>query len=149
MFPKSTHETFAQKLYQTFKNNKRFIKPKLSRTSFTISHYAGEVNTFGLFHYIPFMIFYIFFNCYLNVFLSSFWLFFLCPGDISSWYVSWQKQGLCGGWTSGSAHSLKMLICGWSIPPFSRGVFKIIEVLFNRISLQGIFNSYHSFLTLL
>uniref|UniRef100_A0A7N0ZXB4 Myosin-17-like n=1 Tax=Kalanchoe fedtschenkoi TaxID=63787 RepID=A0A7N0ZXB4_KALFE len=43
MFPKSTHETFAQKLYQTFKNNKRFIKPKLCRTDFTISHYAGEV----------------------------------------------------------------------------------------------------------
>ncbi|GKV11989.1 hypothetical protein SLEP1_g23195 [Rubroshorea leprosula] len=43
MFPKSTHETFAQKLYQTFKNNKRFIKPKLSRTNFIISHYAGEV----------------------------------------------------------------------------------------------------------
>ncbi|KAI4335254.1 hypothetical protein L6164_013918 [Bauhinia variegata] len=43
MFPKSTHETFAQKLYQTFKNDKRFIKPKLSRTSFTINHYAGEV----------------------------------------------------------------------------------------------------------
>nr|XP_019706884.1 myosin-17 isoform X3 [Elaeis guineensis] len=44
MFPKSTHETFAQKLYQTFKNNKRFSKPKLSRTDFTISHYAGEVS---------------------------------------------------------------------------------------------------------
>lgn len=44
MFPKSTHETFAQKLYQTFKNHKRFLKPKLSRTDFTISHYAGEVN---------------------------------------------------------------------------------------------------------
>lgn len=43
MFPKSTHETFAQKLYQTFAKNKRFIKPKLSRTNFTISHYAGEV----------------------------------------------------------------------------------------------------------
>ncbi|XP_031116312.1 myosin-17-like [Ipomoea triloba] len=43
MFPKSTHETFSQKLYQTFAKNKRFIKPKLSRTSFTISHYAGEV----------------------------------------------------------------------------------------------------------
>ncbi|KAL8139816.1 hypothetical protein V2J09_005837 [Rumex salicifolius] len=43
MFPKSTHETFAQKLYQTFKNNKRFSKPKLSRTDFIISHYAGEV----------------------------------------------------------------------------------------------------------
>lgn len=48
MFPKSTHETFAQKLYQTFKNNKRFIKPKLSRTDFTISHYAGEVRLFLL-----------------------------------------------------------------------------------------------------
>ncbi|XP_047939592.1 myosin-17-like [Salvia hispanica] len=43
MFPKSTHETFAQKLYQTFSKNKRFIKPKLSRTNFAISHYAGEV----------------------------------------------------------------------------------------------------------
>ncbi|CAA6666193.1 unnamed protein product [Spirodela intermedia] len=43
MFPKSTHETFSQKLYQTFKNNKRFMKPKLSRTDFTICHYAGEV----------------------------------------------------------------------------------------------------------
>ncbi|KAH7306277.1 hypothetical protein KP509_22G004800 [Ceratopteris richardii] len=43
MFPKATHETFAGKLFQTFKNHKRFIKPKLSRTDFTISHYAGEV----------------------------------------------------------------------------------------------------------
>ncbi|RLN04175.1 myosin-11-like [Panicum miliaceum] len=43
MFPKSTHETFVQKLYQTFQRHKRFIKPKLSRTDFTICHYAGEV----------------------------------------------------------------------------------------------------------
>ncbi|XP_017234986.1 myosin-11 isoform X1 [Daucus carota subsp. sativus] len=43
MFPKSTHETFSTKLYSTFKANKRFIKPKLSRTDFTIAHYAGEV----------------------------------------------------------------------------------------------------------
>nr|CAD1830833.1 unnamed protein product [Ananas comosus var. bracteatus] len=43
MLPRSTHETFAQKLYQTFKSHKRFSKPKLSRTDFTISHYAGEV----------------------------------------------------------------------------------------------------------
>ncbi|XP_008785355.2 myosin-11-like [Phoenix dactylifera] len=43
MFPKSTHETFSQKLYQTFSKHKRFIKPKLSRTDFTICHYAGEV----------------------------------------------------------------------------------------------------------
>ncbi|KAL9687837.1 hypothetical protein QQ045_032244 [Rhodiola kirilowii] len=43
MFPRSTHETFAQKLYQTFKDHKRFSKPKLSQTDFTISHYAGEV----------------------------------------------------------------------------------------------------------
>lgn len=43
MFPRSTHETFAQKLYQTFNNHKRFSKPKLSRTDFTICHYAGDV----------------------------------------------------------------------------------------------------------
>ncbi|XP_038717473.1 myosin-11 isoform X2 [Tripterygium wilfordii] len=43
MFPKSTHETFSQKLYLTFKDHKRFIKPKLARSEFTIVHYAGEV----------------------------------------------------------------------------------------------------------
>ncbi|KAJ8616955.1 hypothetical protein MRB53_013141 [Persea americana] len=43
MFPRSTYETFVQKLYQTFKNHKRFSKPKLSTTAFTISHYAGDV----------------------------------------------------------------------------------------------------------
>ncbi|KAL5706508.1 Myosin-6 [Ranunculus cassubicifolius] len=43
MFPRSTHETFSQKLYQTFTSNKRFSKPKLSRTDFTICHYAGDV----------------------------------------------------------------------------------------------------------
>ncbi|XP_051129852.1 myosin-6-like isoform X2 [Andrographis paniculata] len=43
MFPRSTHETFAQKLYQTFKDHKRFSKPKLSPSGFTISHYAGDV----------------------------------------------------------------------------------------------------------
>ncbi|XP_057816575.1 myosin-17 isoform X2 [Cryptomeria japonica] len=43
MFPKSTHETFAQKMYQTYKNHKRFSKPKLARTEFTINHYAGDV----------------------------------------------------------------------------------------------------------
>uniref|UniRef100_A0A8I7BHT2 Uncharacterized protein n=2 Tax=Hordeum vulgare subsp. vulgare TaxID=112509 RepID=A0A8I7BHT2_HORVV len=35
--------TFAQKLYQSFKNHKRFVKPKLSRSDFTICHYAGDV----------------------------------------------------------------------------------------------------------
>ncbi|KAL5708068.1 hypothetical protein ACHQM5_018903 [Ranunculus cassubicifolius] len=43
MFPRSTHETFSQKLYQTFNSNKRFSKPKLSPTDFTICHYAGDV----------------------------------------------------------------------------------------------------------
>jgi myosin-5 len=44
MFPKSTHETLSQKLYEKFKNHKRFTKPKLSRTAFTIQHYAGDVS---------------------------------------------------------------------------------------------------------
>ncbi|KFK42801.1 hypothetical protein AALP_AA1G040500 [Arabis alpina] len=43
MFPRSTHDTFAQKLYQTFKDHKRFAKPKLAQTDFTICHYAGDV----------------------------------------------------------------------------------------------------------
>ena len=43
MFPKSTNETFASKLFHAFKNNERFRKPKLSPTDFIISHYAGEV----------------------------------------------------------------------------------------------------------
>ncbi|CAN6855831.1 unnamed protein product [Brassica oleracea] len=43
MFPRSTHETFSQKLYETFKTNKHFSKPKLARTDFTVCHYAGDV----------------------------------------------------------------------------------------------------------
>ncbi|KAJ7558148.1 hypothetical protein O6H91_04G026500 [Diphasiastrum complanatum] len=43
MFPKATHETFFTTLLQNFRNHKRFSKPKLARTDFTISHYAGEV----------------------------------------------------------------------------------------------------------
>ncbi|CAH8389372.1 unnamed protein product [Eruca vesicaria subsp. sativa] len=43
MFPRSTHETLAEKLYQTFNGHKRFTKPKLARTDFTICHYAGDV----------------------------------------------------------------------------------------------------------
>ncbi|KAF6139301.1 hypothetical protein GIB67_021511 [Kingdonia uniflora] len=43
MFPKANHETFAQKMYQQYKNHKRFSKPKLARTDFTINHYAGDV----------------------------------------------------------------------------------------------------------
>ncbi|CAI5465851.1 unnamed protein product [Closterium sp. Yama58-4] len=43
MFPKSNHETFATKLYQTVGTHPRFEKPKLSQTDFTIDHYAGKV----------------------------------------------------------------------------------------------------------
>ncbi|KAJ6890328.1 hypothetical protein NC651_023977 [Populus alba x Populus x berolinensis] len=42
MFPRSTHETFAEKLYQTFKDHKHFSKPKLACSDFTICHYAGD-----------------------------------------------------------------------------------------------------------
>ena len=40
----ATHEDFANKLYgaPSVSNSKRFSKPKLSRTDFTIDHYAGE-----------------------------------------------------------------------------------------------------------
>ncbi|KAG8099976.1 hypothetical protein GUJ93_ZPchr0013g37336 [Zizania palustris] len=43
MLRNSTHETFAEKLYQNFKSNPHFSRPKFSRSDFTIHHYAGHV----------------------------------------------------------------------------------------------------------
>ncbi|KAK2989432.1 hypothetical protein RJ640_018750 [Escallonia rubra] len=42
MFPKSTHETFSNKLFQNFRGHPRLNKEKFSETDFTISHYAGK-----------------------------------------------------------------------------------------------------------
>ncbi|RZC68060.1 hypothetical protein C5167_031318 [Papaver somniferum] len=42
MFPKSTHATFATKLFQSFKDHPRLAKTKFSQTDFTVSHYAGK-----------------------------------------------------------------------------------------------------------
>ena len=47
MFPKSSPETFATKLYQTLGTHPRFEKPKLSQTGFIIDHYAGKVREGG------------------------------------------------------------------------------------------------------
>ncbi|KAL7159103.1 hypothetical protein ABFS83_01G006500 [Erythranthe nasuta] len=44
MFPKSTHETFSNKLFQNFRSHQRLEKAKFSETDFTIAHYAGKVN---------------------------------------------------------------------------------------------------------
>ncbi|CAN8254295.1 unnamed protein product [Cochlearia groenlandica] len=43
MLPKSTPDTFCEKLYQTFRGHKRFIRPKLTRSDFALVHYAGDV----------------------------------------------------------------------------------------------------------
>lgn len=43
MFPKSTHETLATKLFQNFPFHPRLEKEKFSETDFAISHYAGKV----------------------------------------------------------------------------------------------------------
>ncbi|KAJ8442805.1 hypothetical protein Cgig2_016271 [Carnegiea gigantea] len=43
MFPKSTHETFATKLFNNFFAHPRLEKAKFSRTDFTVRHYAGKV----------------------------------------------------------------------------------------------------------
>jgi myosin-5 len=48
MLRNSTHETFAEKLYQKFKDNTHFSKPKFSRSDFTIHHYAGNVGNMFL-----------------------------------------------------------------------------------------------------
>lgn len=44
MLPKSTPETFSEKLYHKFKGHQRFMKPKLTRSDFTLVHYAGDVS---------------------------------------------------------------------------------------------------------
>ncbi|XP_071684839.1 protein OPAQUE1 isoform X12 [Lolium perenne] len=43
MLGKSTHETFAMKLFQNFRAHPRLEKPKLSKTDFCLSHFAGKV----------------------------------------------------------------------------------------------------------
>lgn len=43
MLGKSTHETFAMKLFQNLRAHPRLEKPKLSKTDFTLSHFAGKV----------------------------------------------------------------------------------------------------------
>nr|BAA87057.1 unconventional myosin heavy chain [Chara corallina] len=43
MLPRSTAESFARKLGDTFNNHRRFSKHKFKRTAFTIDHYAGQV----------------------------------------------------------------------------------------------------------
>uniref|UniRef100_A0ACD5YFC5 Uncharacterized protein n=2 Tax=Avena sativa TaxID=4498 RepID=A0ACD5YFC5_AVESA len=42
MLGKSTHETFAMKLFQNFRAHPRLEKPKLSKTDFCLSHFAGK-----------------------------------------------------------------------------------------------------------
>ncbi|CAL5219117.1 g891 [Coccomyxa viridis] len=44
-FPRATHKDLAMRLYQSAEvaSSKRFSKPKLSQTGFTIEHYAGPV----------------------------------------------------------------------------------------------------------
>ncbi|CAK9168642.1 unnamed protein product [Ilex paraguariensis] len=43
MFPKSTHETLSNKLFQNFRIHPRLERAKFSETDFIISHYAGKV----------------------------------------------------------------------------------------------------------
>lgn len=50
MLRNSTHETFAEKLYQKFKDSPHFSKPKFSRSDFTVHHYAGHVGNISDIH---------------------------------------------------------------------------------------------------
>ena len=55
MLRNSTHEIFAEKLYQQFKGNPHFSRPKFARSDFTIHHYAGNVSSiFVLFTVLSF-----------------------------------------------------------------------------------------------
>lgn len=130
MFPRSTHETFAQKLYQTFKNHKRFAKPKLARSDFTICHYAGDVSMIPIYHILfvsvhrsqmldqEAVIF--FYNEYMH------WDLIWFPGNLSDRILFGQEQRLCRCWTSGTLRCFDMLLCGKFISTFSRGLIQII-----------------------
>lgn len=119
MFPRSTHETFAQKMYQTFQKHKRFSKPKLSPTDFTISHYAGDVSIKG---------------SVFSVLVCQNWdswiyaLFIHFPGHISNWFILGQEQRLCCCWTSSALECFRMRFCSWVVSTSIRWIIKI-EVL--------------------
>lgn len=113
MFPKSTHETFSTKLYATFKANKRFIKPKLSRTDFIISHYAGEV---CIRHLLLYLLGSANWRCLLNYMASC---CLLVLGPISIWSIFGQKQRLCCCRTSRFVECFQMLFCSWPFPTTS------------------------------
>lgn len=131
MFPRSTHETFAQKLYTTFKNNKRFAKPKLSRTDFTVVHYAGDVS---LLHKM------------MSIFVYKKFLYVMLPirrisvpytGDIPGWSILRQEQRLCSGWASGSAECFFMPLCSWFIPSTPPGDSEVFKIFIHWITFQG------------
>lgn len=128
MFPKCTHESFSQKLYEKFRNNKRFCKPKLSRTAFTIQHYAGEVSNF---HNITFL------SVHLLEYIPFNFILFYFPGNLPIWSVPGQKQRLCSCRTSRITECFQVLFCVRVIPISTRGEHKSIEVL-HCYSLQGI-----------
>lgn len=121
MFPKSTHETFAQKLYQTFKVNKRFTKPKLSQTDFMISHYAGEVRfSSSIYWFTEVEAMVIFYRPKHVLFVHN-----IFSGYVSSWSVSRQKQRLCGTWASGTIEQFKMFFCWGTFPSGSWRISQI------------------------
>lgn len=121
MFPKSTHETFSQKLYQTFKSHPRFLKPKLSRTGFTIAHYAGEV-------YWMFNV-----SLHLKSLMSvhtphyKFMCLYLYTGPISIRAISRQKQRLCCSRTSRYVDCFRVLFYIRSFPSIARGGNQVFQ----------------------
>lgn len=128
MFPRSTHETFAQKMYRTFQKHKRFRKPKLSPTNFTVSHYAGDVSIKGR---------------VLLLVCQNYdsWIYALLiyfSGHISNWFILGQEQRLLGQeqrlcccWTSSPLKCFRMYFCSWFVSTSIRWIIKI-EVLIDR-----------------
>lgn len=130
MFPRSTHETFAQKLYQTYKNHKRFTKPKLARSDFTICHYAGDVSLFSLIRCLHWFTWLWKFSKWFNnhdVIVS---------GHLPDRTFPRQEQGLCYCWASSVVKCFYMFLrC--KLVPTSTWRFQTIKILLYRYSFQG------------
>ena len=127
VLPRSTNDTFAQKLYQTFKDHKRFSKPKLARSDFTICHYAGDVWTIS--SWWPHKL------CWFHFKTISLHVSFLISGHVSNRVFLGQEQRLCCCRASISFECFQMFFRIQFISTFVRWLIQIFKVFINRLKI--------------
>ena len=153
--PQATHEDFANKLYgaPSVSSSARFSKPKLSRTDFTINHYAGGWAVAGLGGWgrregagrgtCPGVL-----QGLCRLLTTHPAAHSVTPGrrgDVQDGRVPGQEPRLCGGGAPGAAGRLVRRVCARPVParcrragcgrPRRRAV--VVQVLQRGVSLQA------------